>query len=348
MHLRGEQAAYEPHCRGDACEHFAPNSLIQIHLPLRSTEEAKAHPPSQGIQPVPIEAGLEIVPLVSCIMPTGNRADYVLQAIHYLQRQDYPNWELIVVDDGNDDLAGRLGGDGRIRYERVRSGLSIGAKRNRACELARGDIFAQWDDDDWYGPTRLSAQVEPILAGAADITGLNDTIFFELDSWRFWRCTAQLHRRLFVEDVHGGTLVFQRRVWESLARYPDRSLAEDAFFLRQAVQRGARLARLPAAGLFLYLRHGSNAWTFPCGTYLIHLDGRLSMSHRFHWMIGRFSLRTRQPMRIYQPYGVVPCNRWLPASCPPQESACLRAAGHPLLSASGLSSPRTDRRRRWR
>lgn len=266
LRLRGEATAYEPHCRGETCEHFAPPALIQLHLPLAQGEPPK--PPASPQRDRLAPAAPNPAPLVSCIMPTGNRTDYVLQSIHYLQRQDYPNWELIIGDDGADDLAARLPQDSRIRYARFGPGLSIGAKRNRACALAHGDVVAQWDDDDWYGPSRLRAQVEPLLAGVADITGLNQTIFFELDQWRFWRCTPELHQKLFVEDVHGGTLVFRRRVWESLAHYPDRSLAEDAFFLRQAMQRGARLARLPAEGLFLYIRHSRNAWRFPCGAYL--------------------------------------------------------------------------------
>ena len=59
-----------------------------------------------------------------------------------------------------------------------------------------------------------------------------------------------------------------RWVWERLARYPARSLAEDALFLREAVRQGARLRQLPAAGAFVYVRHAANAWTFPLGTYL--------------------------------------------------------------------------------
>ena len=151
---------------------------------------------------------------------------------------------------------------------RAPTGESIGAKRNRACAAARGALIAQWDDDDWYAPSRLRAQVEPLLADEADITALTAGVFFDLPGWEFWTCTPRLHRRLFVEDVHGGTLVFRQRVWEPLSRYPEVSLAEDAWFLRKAVRRGARLRRLPNDGLFVYLRHAVNSWSFACGSYL--------------------------------------------------------------------------------
>jgi len=40
-------------------------------------------------------------PLVSCIMPTANREKFIPLAVKYFQRQDYPNKELVVLDDGN-------------------------------------------------------------------------------------------------------------------------------------------------------------------------------------------------------------------------------------------------------
>jgi len=33
LKLRGKSQGYDPHCRGEACEHFAPRSLIRIYVP---------------------------------------------------------------------------------------------------------------------------------------------------------------------------------------------------------------------------------------------------------------------------------------------------------------------------
>ena len=200
-------------------------------------------------------------PLVTCIMPTRDRPAYVRQAIQYFERQSYPERELIILDDGMQPLAGEVPLHPRIRYVRVAPGHSVGAKRNQGCELARGTIIAHWDDDDWYGPDRLRAQVEPLLRKVAEITALRETTFFYVESWEFWNCSPHEHQRLFVGDVHGGTLVFYRHVWERLARYPCVSLAEDAGFLRQALKSGARLLGISSQNLFLYLRHATNTWS---------------------------------------------------------------------------------------
>lgn len=269
--LSGERTGYVGHCRGDRCTHFAPPDRIRVRLPIAdatapgsiSRELAPANP-----RPVSMVSAAPDLPLVSCIMPTRDRCEWMLQAVAYFQRQDYCQRELIIIDDGQVDHSDDLPCDPRIRYVHMQRKLSIGMKRNRACQLARGQIIAHWDDDDWYASGRLSAQVAPLLAGAADVTGLARPRFFELGSWEFWNCTQEMHRRLFVLDVHGGTLVFRRHLFERLARYPDSSLAEDAQFLKLAVDRGARLQSVPAGDLFLYVRHGRNAWAFSSGQYL--------------------------------------------------------------------------------
>jgi glycosyltransferase involved in cell wall biosynthesis len=272
-------------------------------------------------------------PLISCIMPTRDRGDYVVQAVRYFQRQDYPDRELILVDDSRDDLAPRLPADPRIRCVRTPPGLSIGAKRNRAVRLARGEIIAQWDDDDWYGDQRLSAQAAPLLAGQADVTGLEAGVFFELERWRFWRCTPALHRRLFVGDVHGGTLLFRKRLWELAGGYPDRSLAEDAALLRQMQRRGGRLLKLPNRDLFIYLRHGANAWSFACGAYL-DPAGWLPVDEPPLPAEDRtfYAQRVQQP--VQQPVAAAPC----PAAPEPEP------ARRPRPSFTVQSSPSAGQR----
>ena len=250
LRLSGARTAYAQHCHGEDCAHFAPAAGA-----LEAPRQAAA-------------CERPLAPLVSCIMPTRGRGDWVPQAIRYFQNQDYPALELIVVDGDPDDGGAAFAGDPRIRRERVPANWSIGAMRNRACELARGEVIIFWDDDDWYADNRVSTQVRPILDGTADITALSDMAFFDLEAWSFWRCSGELHRRLFRFDVGGGTIAFRRSIFERNCRFPHTSLAEDADFIERAVTRGARLTALPARGLYIYLRHGANTWRFPCGLYL--------------------------------------------------------------------------------
>jgi hypothetical protein len=146
--------------------------------------------------------------------------------------------------------------------------LTIGAKRNLACQEARGEFIAHWDDDDWYAPNRLELQVVPLLAGTADLTGFTNRFVLEMPGGQFWSTADELHRRMFVGDVHGGTLLYRKSLLSENIRYPESNLAEDAELIQQAMRRSKRLMRLENPGAFVYLRHGRNAWKFETGRFL--------------------------------------------------------------------------------
>jgi glycosyltransferase involved in cell wall biosynthesis len=206
--------------------------------------------------------------LISCIMPTHNRRKFLPLSLALFQAQDYPHKELIIVDDGDDRIGDLVEALPFVRYVPLPRRASIGRKRNAACECARGSIIAHWDDDDWYAPNRLSHQAAPLLSDTADITGLENSFQVELLTGQFWRPTPPLHRRMFIGDVHGGTLVYWKKLFDEGLRYPEVNVAEDALFLRSAQQRGKRLARLANPGVFIYVRHGRNAWRFTSGEFL--------------------------------------------------------------------------------
>jgi O-antigen biosynthesis protein len=241
---------------------WEPVRLSQVLDLLGADQDfyATLPPPSQGPA-----AGRE---LVSCITPTADRRTFLRQAVRYFLAQDYPARELIIVDDGRDPC-GDLATDERVRYVRVDPGRSIGAKRNLACSLARGQVIVQWDDDDWHGPHRLSHQVADILARRADLTGLDQGTILDLPNGQFWSCRDELHARMFFQShsIHGGTLAFRKEVWARCGGYPDESLAEDAHFMSRAILHGARVSRLPNDSSFIYVRHGGNAWQFTCGDF---------------------------------------------------------------------------------
>jgi len=203
-------------------------------------------------------------PLVSCLMPTRDRRHFAAQAIKYFQAQDYPNRELVIVDDGADPVGDLAADEGNIRYFRLARPRSIGAKRNLACEAARGDVFVQWDDDDWHGPDRLAYQLLDLILGTADATGLVQGMLLDLASGRFLACRSDVPSIMhpLCRGIHCATLAFTRETWLRVGGYPDSSSGEDLTFYLTAVDRGARVIPLPNLGTFVYVRHSSNSWRF--------------------------------------------------------------------------------------
>src|SRR5262249_35755349 len=124
--------------------------------------------------------GINARPLVSCIMPTHNRRAFVPRAIQQFLAQDYAHRELVIVDDGPDMVADIIPADPRIRYVRFERRMTLGAKRNTACQLAHGEVIVHWDDDDWIASWRLSYQVRALLQHpGADVCGLARIMFYD-------------------------------------------------------------------------------------------------------------------------------------------------------------------------
>ncbi len=67
-------------------------------------------------------------------------------------------------------------------------------------------------------------------------------------------------------DMHCGTLVYRRRIWEELARFQPVVSGEDVLFVQDAFARGARILKLPARSHFVYIRHSTNTWPFASGS----------------------------------------------------------------------------------
>lgn len=125
--------------------------------------------------------------LVSCVMPTKDRRDFVPAAIHSFQEQTYEPRELVILDDGEGSIEDLVPTDLRIRYFYSTIRRPIGAKRNLLAEISRGEIICHWDDDDWSAPGRIADQVKRLLNSGAPLTGYHSILFYEVANRHLFR-----------------------------------------------------------------------------------------------------------------------------------------------------------------
>jgi glycosyltransferase involved in cell wall biosynthesis len=188
-------------------------------------------------------------------MVTANRKALARRAVHCFTRQSYANRELVVIDDGEEDLSELLEAipPDRLIYRRIPRAAEnvLGRLRNVALDTARGALMAQWDDDDWYHPDRLIHQVAAILGGA-DACCLAGTLMHLDDPAWFHRPYVGL-----LKDGVPGSIVHRR---DPAIRYPEQRRAEDSRFLDAWLERPyAQLSR-DHAHLFIRCFHGANTW----------------------------------------------------------------------------------------
>jgi glycosyltransferase involved in cell wall biosynthesis len=193
-----------------------------------------------------------VAPLVSCIMPTCDRRAFLGRAIAQFLAQDYADRELIVIDDGADRIADLVPADSRIRLLRAERRLPVGAKRNLACEAARGDLVMHWDDDDWMAPWRVSYQVRELEERGAQVCGLARLYFYDPDARRAWEYVYPDGVRGWVA---GGTLCYRKAVWQS-HRFPEISEGEDTRFVWNL--RGVPLLALDDPAFYVATIHRGN------------------------------------------------------------------------------------------
>lgn len=109
-------------------------------------------------------------PLVSIVIPVYNGSDYVGPAIESALGQDYPNVEVIVVNDGSSD-DGRSAAvvrryAPRIRYFEKPNG-GVATALNLGIREMRGEYLSWLSHDDLYRPEKISRQVDR-MAEAGD------------------------------------------------------------------------------------------------------------------------------------------------------------------------------------
>jgi glycosyltransferase involved in cell wall biosynthesis/GT2 family glycosyltransferase len=203
-------------------------------------------------------------PLVSICIPHHNHAQLLAQTIDSLRKQDYPNLEVVLVDDASTDLAARDYLNGLEaefaargwRLERSRVGRFATGARNAAARLARGEYLLFMDDDDVARPHEVSTLAAVAAHTGADLVGclIDVTDGAEppgrdraLSRWAYLGPAVALG--LWHNALGGAHTLMRRRAFLDLGGFTeDYGVGhEDHELVVRAVLRGYRLEIVPEA-----------------------------------------------------------------------------------------------------
>jgi hypothetical protein len=176
----------------------------------------------------------ERFPLVSCIMPTYNRPEFINHAVHQFLEQNYPNKELIIIDDSDNSIKSLIPNNSQIKYVYLDEKLDLGSKRNMACKMSKGQFIIHLDDDDFYAQNWIEKQLSFLLNHELEVTGLNTPLFYDKTTSNIWQYTYPITNKPW---VYGATLCYTKKIWESNP-FPAMNCGEDnAFVWAQCVQK---------------------------------------------------------------------------------------------------------------
>lgn len=240
------------------------------------------------------------LPLVSCIMPTYNRRPFVPQAIQYFLRQDYPNRELIIVDDGTDPIADLVPADERISYIRQPPKSMLGNKRNLACGAAHGEIILHWDDDDWMADWRVTYQTQTLFETQADICGLNKLFFYDQASKQAW----QYHFDDIVKPwLMGCSFCYYKGFWKANPFLENRGNADRHFVWSKYKKKVAPLAN---NAFLIPTMHADNSISKLVGDGYMRAYSAEEVRQLIGKDIGFYDAQRLQP--VTHPYDVKPAH----------------------------------------
>jgi glycosyltransferase involved in cell wall biosynthesis len=199
----------------------------------------------------------------SVVIPTYNRAATLRQTLTALMAQDYPDYEIIVVDDGStDDTRAMIAREfPQVRYI-YQQNRGPAAARNRGIAHARGEIIAFTDDDcvpprDWLARLADGYARYPDVVGVGGYLEAPDEVLQRAPLARYERFIARRVFRVSEREYVGGfecpaggtnNIAYRRAILERVGGFDESfpyAAGEDADLKWRICQLGARLLYVP-------------------------------------------------------------------------------------------------------
>jgi hypothetical protein len=216
---------------------------------------------SENSNSIPLGNSYGTEDLISLITPTRNREDFLKDQYERLLSQTHVNWEWLILDDSAEQSSfGKACKDTRIKYFHTGDNnvLSIGEKRNKLIEQARGDWIAHIDDDDIYGGNYLSILSEYVNVKGADLTYLRSWYFIDENGHAGYYSSSAVLPKI---EGWGFTYFYRKRIWDEI-KFQNHNW-EDHFWFQEVINRFSYSGFDDHQGLVLKKVHTENTSNFP-------------------------------------------------------------------------------------
>lgn len=195
-------------------------------------------------------------PLVSVIVPCYNHERYVLNMLNMILEDDYPNKELIIIDDGSTDKTNHIISDWInidrkslvIKYK-TRKNKGVCKTLNELIGLSNGKYILSIASDDLLIPGSITERVEilennpdkMVLVSDSLVIDENDNIIMDSaivdynkgDKSSFNSEDGILLSTLIKPQISGPSLLINREIFNLIGLYKENLIAEDWYFYQR-------------------------------------------------------------------------------------------------------------------
>jgi len=222
---------------------------------------------------------LSSLPLISCICVTRGRPYLLNGAISCFAAQTYPNKELVIVYEKDDEQTCRyINSLQTLLYIRCiciepSPEKKLGYLRNYAIEQSHGVYICQWDDDDWYHCQRLEEQYNTLHTAGLTACVLNRWLMFDHTNQKAY---------ISMKRMWEGSLLCRKDVLQNI-HYDNKSMGEDSIVIMK-LHRQKQVHIINTPHLYIYNYHGANTWHYAHWNGFFNISILLdeSTSHNIH------------------------------------------------------------------
>jgi len=206
-------------------------------------------------------------PRISVVVCTFNGSRTIAGTLGGLGKLDYPDYEVIVVDDGSTDRTAEIAAAYPVRLVRTRNqGLS--AARNEGMRAATGSIVAYIDDDAWPDPHWLQYLAWTFLTttyagvGGPNIPPPGDGPIAECVAHAPGGPVHVLISAQEAEHIPGCNCAFRKECLETVGGFDPvfRSAGDDVDLCWRLIEHGWKIGFQPAAMVWHHRRNSLRAY----------------------------------------------------------------------------------------
>ena len=222
-------------------------------------------------------------PLISIIVPVYKVEKYLERCVNSILAQDYPNLEVILVDDGSPDNCGQIADNYAKTDSRIivvhQENQGLSGARNTGLDMARGELIGFVDSDDWIEKDMFSSLYHDMETNNADASlcgyhivniddenNVSDMVNFIPDSLKDsndFKPPLVLSNK---QDIFGCLLgkitppawaiLYKKELFAGI-RFPMGKVHEDLYVTHRLFDRASRITISPDPKYYYLIRPGS-------------------------------------------------------------------------------------------
>lgn len=212
-------------------------------------------------------------PLVSVIIPTYKRSDYLIRAVDSVINQSYKNIEIIVIDDNFPDSEFRTStllkmekynDNNQVVYIINESNMGGSLARNIGIENSNGDYITFLDDDDIYQNNKVQNQIRYMSEKDLDMSftelklmdNSNKLVDYrEYSNLKGFDKISLIKYHLTRHITGTPTFMFKRKYLLSIGSFNDAKMGQEFYLMFKTIEGGGKIGYLQESNVIAYI-HG--------------------------------------------------------------------------------------------